>query len=127
MMPVAPRAGIGLRASHVDEILALRPNLPWLEIHAENYMGGGPRLTKLDGIRRDYPISVHGVGLSVGTADRLDTNHLTRLRALIDRIDPCFVSEHLAWSTIGGAYLNHLLPLPYTERTLAVVATHVSE
>jgi uncharacterized protein (UPF0276 family) len=120
-------AGIGLRAPHVAEIIAARPPLSWLEIHAENYMGGGPRLAHLDSARRDYPLSVHGVGLSLGGAEPLDSHHLSRLRTLIDRIDPCLVSEHLAWSTIGGTYLNHLLPLPYTEETLSVTARHVSQ
>jgi uncharacterized protein len=119
--------GIGLRAPHVEEILATRPLIPWLEIHAENYMGGGPALRDLDAIRRDYPLSIHGVGLSLGRADGLDRRHLSRLRALVDRVEPRLVSEHLAWSVAGGVYLNHLLPLPYTTESLALVARHVDE
>lgn len=88
-------------------------------------MGGGPSVDALDRIRQDYPISLHGVGLSLGSAGDLDRQHLGRLRALVDRIEPCLVSEHLSWSVVEGAFLNHLLPLPYTEETLAVFAAHV--
>lgn len=118
--------GIGLRAPHVETIAVERPALAWVEIHAENYMGGGRALARLDAIRRDAPVSVHGVGLSLGTDGPLDAAHVARLRALIDRVEPFLVSEHLSWSTVGGAYLNHLLPLPYTEETLAVVADRVA-
>ena len=121
------RAGIGLRAPHVAAVLAGRPPVAWLEVHAENYMGGGPALRALDRIRADYPVSLHGVGLSLGTADGLDTRHLDRLRRLIERVEPAAVSEHLAWSISGGAYLNHLLPLPLTEESLAVMSRHVDE
>lgn len=121
------RAGIGLRSRHVDELLARRPAVPWLEVHPENYLGGGAACASLEAVRRDYPVSLHGVGLSLGTAGELDRHHLSRLRGLVDRIEPCLVSEHLSWSTAGGAYLNHLLPLPYTEETLTVVARHVDE
>jgi len=87
----------------------------------------GPACATLEAVRRDYPVSLHGVGLSLGTAGPLDRRHLERLRQLADRIEPCLVSEHLSWSTVGGAYLNHLLPLPYTAETLGVVAEHVEE
>ena len=118
--------GIGLRGPHVAEVLTTRPRVGWLEVHAENYMGGGPALHTLERVRSDYPIAVHGVGLSLGGADDLDPRHLDRLRHLVDRIQPVLVSEHLAWSVVGGAYLNHLLPLPYTEESLAVVGAHVA-
>ncbi len=121
------RAGIGLRAPHVGELLATRPAVPWLEIHPENYMMGGAALASLETARRDYPVSFHGVGLSLGSAGLIDRRHLERLKTLVDRIAPCLVSEHLSWSTSGGAYLNHLLPLPYTDETLAVVASHIHE
>ncbi len=117
--------GIGLRAPHVAEITASRPMLPWLEVHPENYMAGGPALGALERIRQDYPVSLHGVGLSLGTAGDLDRRHLARLRELVARIEPCLVSEHLSWSIAEGAYLNHLLPLPYTEETLRVFRAHV--
>jgi uncharacterized protein (UPF0276 family) len=119
-------AGIGLRALHAARIMASRPALGWLEVHAENYMGGGPAIAQLEAIRRDYPIALHGVGLSLGTDGPLDRCHLVRLRALVERIEPCLFSEHLSWSIAGGAYLNHLLPLPYTAETLGVVAANVS-
>src|SRR6476469_7135987 len=117
--------GIGLRAPHVAEILATRPPVGWLEVHTENYLGGGPAPRALDRVRGEHPISLHGVGLSLGSAEGLDPGHLARVVALTRRIEPCLVSEHLSWSIAGGAYLNHLLPLPYTEETLAVVAEHV--
>ena len=121
------RAGIGLRAPHVGELLARRPAVPWLEVHPENYMSGGPALASLEAVRREYPVSLHGVGLSLGTAGDIDARHLSRLRSLVDRVEPSLVSEHLSWSTAGGAYLNHLLPLPYTDETLDVVAGHIHE
>ncbi len=119
--------GIGLRAPHVAEVLATRPPITWFEVHAENYMGGGPALRDLEAVRLDYPLALHGVGLSLGSADGLDARHLRRLRALVDRVQPCLVSEHLSWSLAGGAYLNHLLPLPYTEESLTLVARHVDQ
>lgn len=119
--------GIGLRAPHVAEILATRPPVGWLEVHTENYLGGGPAPRALDRVRREHPISLHGVGLSLGSAEGLDRGHLARVVALARRIEPVLVSEHLSWSIAGGAYLNHLLPLPYTGETLAVVAAHVTE
>jgi uncharacterized protein (UPF0276 family) len=118
--------GIGLRAPHVAEILETRPPIPWLEVHAENYMGGGPAIRALEQLRRDYPLSVHGVGLSLGTAGDVDERHLDRLARLVERLEPALVSEHLSWSISGGVYLNHLLPLPYTEETLGTVADHVA-
>jgi uncharacterized protein (UPF0276 family) len=119
------RAGIGLRSPHVGEVLATRPALPWLEVHPENYLGGGPAVRALLTIRGHYPLSVHAVGLSVGSADGVDRRHLGRIKDLVDRVEPSLVSEHLAWSQVGGAYLNHLLPLPYTEESLAVVSRNI--
>jgi uncharacterized protein len=118
--------GIGLRSRHVDEILAGPPRIAWLEVHAENYMGGGPAVRALERIRREHPLSIHGVGLSLGSADGVDTAHLARLAALVERLAPSLVSEHLSWSVVGGVYLNHLLPLPCTEETLSVVADNVA-
>jgi uncharacterized protein (UPF0276 family) len=119
--------GIGLRAPHVAEIVATRPSVGWLEVHTENYLGGGPAPRALDRIRREHAVSLHGVGLSLGSAEGLDRAHLARVTNLVRRIEPVLVSEHLSWSIAGGAYLNHLLPLPYTEETLALVAGHVTE
>jgi uncharacterized protein len=107
-------------------VLATRPAVGWLEVHAENYMSGGPPAYLLDAVRRDYPVSIHGVGLSLGSSDGIDAAHLERLAGLVERIEPCLVSEHLSWSVNGGAYLNHLLPLPYTEEALAVVSRNVA-
>lgn len=121
------RAGIGLRRPHVAAILATRPAVPWFEVHAENYMGGGPALGALQDIRRDYPISLHGVGLSLGGAEDLDDLHLVRLRALADRLEPALLSEHLSWSVADGVYFNHLLPLPYNEESLDTVVRHVAQ
>jgi uncharacterized protein len=123
-IPVA--IGIGLRAPHLAEIIATRPVLGWLEVHPENYLGGGAAPARLDTIRRDYPLSLHGVGLSLGSAGGVDAEHLARVKALIDRVQPFIVSEHLSWSVTGGTYLNDLLPLPYTEESLGAVATNVA-
>src|SRR5258708_25919128 len=122
---IAPAIGVGLRAPHVAEGIATRPVLGWFEVHAENYLGGGPALAQLDAIRRDYPLSLHGVGLSLGTAEGIDDEHLRRLRSLVERSEPMLVSEHLSWSVSGGVYLNDLLPLPYTEAALEVLAGNV--
>jgi uncharacterized protein (UPF0276 family) len=121
-----PNVGIGLRAPYFREFETSRPAVGWLEVHAENFIGQGPGLTRLERIRRDYALSLHGVGLSLGSADGLDKDHLRRFRALIERTDPFVVSDHLSWSVTGGVYLNDLLPLPYTDETLTIVAENVS-
>jgi uncharacterized protein (UPF0276 family) len=108
--------GIGLRAPHYADLLERRPPLAFLEVHSENFFGeGGAALGWLDRFRALYPVSLHGVGLSLGGCDPLDTAHLARLRALADRIEPVLVSEHLSWSSAGGVHANDLLPLPLTE------------
>jgi len=99
----------------------------WLEVHTENYMGGGAPLRYLEAIRRDYPLSLHGVGLSLGSAEGLDAAHLERVRRTVERLEPGLVSEHLSWSFVGGTYLADLLPLPMTEEALAVVCRHVEQ
>lgn len=120
-----PKAGIGLRFQHHRAILDERPPVGFVEIHSENYLGGGPAIKHLEAARREYPVSLHGVGLSLGSAEGLDANHLQRVCALADRIDPLLVSEHVSWSIAGGAYLNDLLPLPYTEEALAIFCANV--
>lgn len=126
--PIPARAGIGLRAAHCRDVAETRPDVGWLEVHGENYMGaGGAPRRWLARVREDYPVSLHGIGLSLGTAGPLDARHLARLAALADWIAPGLVSEHLSWSTAGGAFLDDLLPLPYTEESLAVFAAHVAE
>lgn len=121
------RVGIGLRLPHVSEIAAARPEIGFLEVHAENYMAETPALDRLLELRRDYPVSLHGVALSLGSAEELDHIHLARFKRLIDWVEPMLVSEHLAWSAIGGTYLNDLLPLPYTEESLDIFCRHVEE
>ena len=125
---VPARAGVGLKPAHGAAILDGRPDVGFFEIHAENYMGaGGPPHRLLEAVRARYPLSVHGVGLSIGGAGPLDRSHLARLRAVGERYRPGLVSEHLAWATHDGGYLNDLLPVPLTEATLARVAGHVDE
>jgi uncharacterized protein len=123
-----PAAGIGLRAPHIRQVQAERPQVAWFEVHSENYFAaGGPALAALDRIRADYPLSLHGVGMSLGSADPLDRRHLAKLSTLIARTDPALVSEHLCWSGIGGRHMNDLLPLPYTNEALAHVCARVTE
>ena len=125
---VAPRAGVSLKPQHYETILATHPEIGFFEVHAENYMGaGGPPHRYLETIRADYPLSIHGVGLSIGSSETLDPEHLERLHRLVSRYEPGLVSEHLAWSTHGGCFLNDLLPLPYMQSTLALVCAHVDE
>lgn len=123
------RAGVGFKSEHFDEILESTPeSIGFFEIHAENFMGaGGPPHAQLGRIRQEYALSVHGVGLSIGGAQPLDRAHLDRLKTLVDRYQPETVSEHLAWSTHGANYLNDLLPLAYTERTLKTVVSHIQQ
>jgi uncharacterized protein (UPF0276 family) len=126
--PIPARAGVGLKPEHYREILDAWPDVGWFEVHPENYMGaGGWPHHVLERVRARYPLSMHGVGLSIGGAEPLNREHLARLTALVKRYQPGLVSEHLAWSTHEGHFLNDLLPLPYNEETLAHVARHVDE
>ncbi len=121
-------AGVGFKNEHFDAIIATKPKLGFFEVHAENYMGeGGPAHARLAALRRDYALSIHGVGLSIGAHGPLDREHLHRLKALCDRYAPESFSEHLAWSTHDTAFLNDLLPLPYNDETLALVCDHIDE
>ena len=123
--------GIGLRHPH-DEHIAREAadaplTAPWIEVHSENFLcDGGRRLDLLETLRRRYPVSCHGVGLSLGSAEGLDTGHLKRLGQLFDWVKPALVSEHLSWSVTGGVYLNDLLPVPYTEEVLSVFARNIA-
>jgi uncharacterized protein len=120
------QAGVGLKAVHVEQLLADAQRPVFVEIHAENYLGaGGAPHAWLTRVREHCALSVHGVGLSIGAASKLDEPHLARLAALIDRYQPAAFSEHLAWSTHGDVYLNDLLPLPYTGQTLRRVCDHI--
>ena len=122
------RAGLSFKPQHASAVLDTPHDVAWFEVHAENYMGaGGPPHRILTALRERFPLSLHGVGLSIGGEAPLNAGHLARLRALIDRYAPAAFSEHLAWSTHDGVYFNDLLPLPYTEETLSRVASHVME
>jgi hypothetical protein len=126
--PIPVSAGIGLRAPHCRDVIETRPDVGWLEVHSENYFGdGGAPLYHLERARELYPVSLHGVGSSLGSADPLNRDHLRRLKQLIHRIEPGLVSEHLCWSSIDGRYLNDLLPLPYTEEALDHMVARIVE
>jgi hypothetical protein len=127
-MTLPAQAGLGFKPQHFDAIRETRPDLGFFEIHAENYMGaGGAPHAMLAALRADYALSFHGVGLSIGGAGPLDADHLRRLRVLCDRYEPDSFSEHLAWASHGEAYLNDLLPLPYTPETLDLVCDHIDQ
>jgi uncharacterized protein (UPF0276 family) len=117
--------GIGLRGPHMQEILASLPAIGWLEVHPENYMGNAPALRLLERLRAHYPLSLHGVSLSLGSGGSLDQGHLQKLSDLVRQLEPCLVSEHLSWSRTGNDHLNDLLPLPYTEEALIIMSEHV--
>ena len=125
--PIPAKAGIGLRFPHHQAVLEAPPDVAFMEVHTENYMGGGAPIHCLDAVRRDFPVSLHGVGLSLGTAEGLDLAHLERIRQVAERIEPALMSEHIAWSVSGGTYLADLLPLPMTEEALVTVCRHVDQ
>jgi uncharacterized protein len=121
-----PSAGLGLKPQHFEAALAAPADGLWFEVHPENYMvAGGPRLAWLETIRSRHPVSLHGVAMSLAADADPDTEHLERLAALVDRIEPCIVSEHLAWSTWEGAYRPDLLPFPRTREALARIAANI--
>jgi len=125
---IPARAGIGLRAVHHDALLSERPDVGWLEAHSENYFAdGGAQVDYLVKLAEHYPLSLHGVGLSLGSTDALDREHLRRIRRLVNRFEPCLVSEHVSWGSVGGVHLNDLLPLPYTWEALRHLARRVAE
>ena len=121
------RAGIGLRAIHHQEVIARNPTVGWFEAHSENYFGRGSPRHALEKIRRDYPLSLHGVGLSLGSTDNLDTAHLGEIVQLTRDLQPMLVSEHLSWGSVGGRFTNDLLPLPYTEEALRHMIARVRQ
>lgn len=111
--------GVGLRSPHINQVLAEKPDIGWLEVHSENYfITTSTARQQLRQIAEHYPISCHGIGLSLGSADPLDRQHLSQLKQLVDEIDPIAVSDHLSWSSVDGQFFNDLLPLPYTEEAL---------
>jgi uncharacterized protein len=127
MNAVPASAGIGLRFQHHRPVLEARPPIAWLEVHTENYLGGGPSPHTLDRVRAHYPLSLHGVGLSLGSACGLDAQHLEEVRTAVRRFAPGLVSEHLSWSATGTHFVPDLLPLPMTDEALQVVCRNVDQ
>ncbi len=120
--------GVGLRPQHYADFLEAKPAVAWVEVHSENYLQPPVNaLNNLEKIRKNYPVSMHGVGLSLGSADELNWQYLHKLKELITRIDPCLISDHLSWSSINGQYLHDLLPLPYTEETMAHLVARIKQ
>ena len=127
-IPIPAHAGIGLRTPHYAEVLTELPAIPWLEVHSENFFADGGRPHEiLEQVRSHYPLSLHGVGLSLGSTDPLNTWHLDKLKGLIERYEPGLVSEHLCWCSVDNRYFNDLLPLPYTEDALRHVSDRISQ
>ncbi|WP_374354034.1 DUF692 family multinuclear iron-containing protein [Chitinimonas sp.] len=120
-------AGIGLRPPHIGEVLRQLPDVAWFEVHAENYFGGGANVAALERVRARYPISLHGVGLGLGSPAPLDPVHLAAFRALVERIEPQAVSEHLCWNRLGDEFFNDLLPLPYSQDALDWMVERVDQ
>jgi uncharacterized protein len=128
--PLSPHvfgAGLGLRLPHLAEVMATRPRVPFFEVHPESFLANPHATELLLEIAAHYPISIHTVGVSVGSAEGVNRSHLARVRQLVDLIDPILLSGHVAWSTHAGEYLNDLLPLPYTAESLAILSTHVDQ
>jgi len=125
---IPARAGIGLRSVHHDALLAERPAVGWIEAHTENYFHeGGAAARALERARANYPLSLHGVGLALGSAEGVDRTHLARVKRAIERFEPALVSEHACWGHSEGEYFNDLLPLPYTEEAVELLARQVGE
>lgn len=123
-----PQVGVGLRSPHLDYFVEQKPQLSWLEIHSENYFQPYSKTRQqLHLLANHYQISCHGIGLSLGSVERINQQHLTQLRSLINDVEPFLVSDHLSWSQTGGHYFNDLLPLPYTEEALKVFCRNVEE
>ena len=122
------RAGIGLRAQHHLQVIAESPDVAWFEAHTENYFAdGGAHVEALAHIRERYPLSLHGVGLSLGSADEINLPHMQRVRGAVQRFAPTLVSEHLSWISVDGRFANDLLPLPYPDEALRHVSTRISQ
>lgn len=123
---IPSKAGIGLREPHYQEIMQDSPDIAWFEVHSENFFAeGGMSIYLLERVREKYPVSFHGVGLSLGASEGLDLDHLKKLKRLVDRFNPGLLSEHISWSNIGGNTLNDLLPLPYTKESLACLVDNI--
>lgn len=127
-IPIPAQAGIGLRPPHYAEVIEHKPAIAWLEVHSENFFAdGGKPHEVLEQVRSHYPLSLHGVGLSLGSTDPLSQWHLRKLKGLIDRYQPGLVSEHLSWNSVEGRYLNDLLPLPYTKEALDHLVARIQQ
>ncbi|WP_148714313.1 MNIO family bufferin maturase [Chitinolyticbacter meiyuanensis] len=125
MVHRSAQAGLGLRSPHIAEVLATWPDVAWWEVHSENYFGGGEPIAALERVRAHYPVSLHGVGLGLGSVDPLDAVHLAQLVALVERIEPIRVSEHLCWNRHDGRYFPDLLPVPRLEGVLPLLAERI--
>lgn len=125
--PVKNPAGIGLRHAYYKDVIETKPSVGWLEVHPENYFGGGAHRHYLAKARELYPLSLHAVGLSLGSTERVSRDHLRQIKELIEIYEPFQVSDHASWSMSGNAHLNDLLPLPYTEETLSVLCSNIGE
>lgn len=127
--PISPNAvGIGLRHPHHKYVLTKKPDIAWLEVHSENFFAsGGPAINFLKQIRELYPLSLHSVGLSLGSVQKVDKTHLKKLKNLIKKVEPFLVSDHISWSNVDGYVLNDLLPIPYTKESLKVLCNNISE
>jgi uncharacterized protein (UPF0276 family) len=128
MHAAGPAVGIGLRAPHYTDIAERKPPLAFLEVHSENFFAdGGAALAWLERFRADYPLSLHGVGLSLGSVDPLDARHVARLARLVERFEPTLVSEHLCWSSFGGRHAHDLLPMPFTREAADHLVARIGE
>ncbi|VAW91145.1 Uncharacterized protein conserved in bacteria, NMA0228-like [hydrothermal vent metagenome] len=121
------KTGVGLRAPHFQHIMEHKPDIPWFEILIDNYLGGGPALYQLEQICNNYPISFHGVGMSLGSTDKLNTNYLKKLKQRISDFEPVHISDHLCWASFAGHYAHDLLPLPYVTQAISTVVDHVKQ
>lgn len=123
---IEPKAGVGLRSSHYAEILENLPKIPWLEVHSENYFKGGAAFENLLLVREHYPVSLHCIGISLGSVAGPSQEHLSQLKNLAAAVEPGLISDHVSWSEVNGKYLNDLLPLPYTEESLDILCRNIS-
>lgn len=125
--PPIAKAGVGLRYQHHQDFIDLKPKISWVEVHSENYFGGGMPLNYLQRIRENYELSLHGVGLSLGSSERVRKTHIKMVQKLIEQLSPIFVSEHLSWNITQNFYLNDLIPVPYTQESLRIFVRNIDE
>lgn len=125
--PPIANAGVGLRYQHHQDFIDLKPKISWIEVHSENYFGGGMPLNYLQRIRENYELSLHGVGLSLGSSERIRKTHIKMVQKLIELVSPIFVSEHLSWNITQNFYLNDLIPVPYTQESLRIFVRNIDE